>query len=170
MSILSALMQIRSILDQLIQREVRTMPSAFKNRVHIAVPVAVVPVISAFFVTALGRQPDEIGFSINASPDGQGEATHLLASEVFTDEEVEVIRPYVSSGGSGYLVGIRARRGVNLSTETTTNEAGKTPVTELVSGDTIPPDADWSTTRVSFPRFLEELSLQQQYPSILPPR
>lgn len=142
------------------------MPSAYKNRLHFAVPVAEVAVLTAFLVTALGRAPDEIGFSVRASPNNTGEATTLLSSEVFTDEEVDALRPYVSPGGSGHLIGIRARRGFNEATETTTGEPGKTQVTVIESGEPIPQGADWDTTRVSFDRFLEELGLVRQEDAI----
>lgn len=162
MTYLDLLLQLRFVIDRLIRREVQTMSSAYKNRLHFASPVAAVAVLSAFFVTALGRSPDEVAFSVRASPDGSGETTTLLSSEVFTDEEVDALRPYVSPGGTGHLLGIRARRGVNRPTETTSGEAGKTPVTEIVSGEPIPANADWDTTRVSFDRFLEELGLVRQ--------
>lgn len=142
------------------------MPSAYKNRLHFAVPVAEVAVLTAFLVTALGRAPDEVGFAVRASPDGSGEATTLLSSEVFTDEEVDALRPYVSPGGSGHLIGIRARRGFNEPTETTTNEPGKAQVTVIESGEPIPQGADWDVVRVSFDRFLEELGLVRQEDAI----
>lgn len=142
------------------------MPSAFINRVHFSAPVAQVPALTAFFVLSLGRSPEEVGFAVRASPDGTGEATALLSSEVFTNAEVEALRPYVSPGGAGYLLGIRARRGVNRQTETTTGEADKTPVTEIAVGEAIPVGADWDVTRVTFDRFLEELGLVRQEDAI----
>ena len=144
MTYLDLLLQLRfGSIDSSV--EVQTMPSAYKNRLHLASPVTDVAVLTAFFVTALGRSPDEVGVLRSRLARWLRRDHHTLLSSggLYRRGGGRAAAPDVSPGGTGHLLGIRARRGVNRPTETTSGEAGKTPVTEIVSGEPIPANADW---------------------------
>lgn len=115
--------------------------------------------LTAIYEVTLGRGLGSFGMSQRCAPDANSPQSHWKSGDTFTAGEIDVLRPYVSPGGSLHLLGVRARRAFNEATETTSNEAGKTQVTIYDVGDTIPPQLDWETGRVSEERFLADNSL-----------
>lgn len=161
MSYLRLLVYLRSFIDHLIQKELKNMPTLYTHLLHILCPSdgGALGALTLCCEVVLGNGVGSFGMSRRAAPTPQSGQTHWYSSEVFTEQQMEILRIRCSPGGDLYLLGVRMRRKFNAAIETTSNEAGKQQVTVYGVGDTIPGDVDWETGRVSVDRFLADSSV-----------
>lgn len=161
------LVGLRSILDRLIRKALTTMVTARTYRLYLACPPAELAALQAFLY-ALGRPVGSVDLVLEAGVDGAAPVLYRAGSDTFTTEEVTALRPWISPGGAGYAAGMRCRRGLNTATEVPAPEVepGKITVTVIDEGEPIPPGTDWDDTRLTFPRFLEELGVTLIEPAI----
>jgi hypothetical protein len=144
-----------------------TMATARTYRLYLACPPAELAALQSFLY-ALGRPVGSVDLVLEAGVDGQPPVLYRVGSDTFTDEEVTALRPWISPGGAGYEAGMRFRRGLNTATEIAAPDVspGKLTVTVIEEGEPIPPNVDWADTRLTFPRFLEELGVGIVEPAI----
>lgn len=148
-----------SALHTLVRKEL-TMVTDRTYRLFLACPVADLASLQDFFYSILGRPVGSFDLVLELGVDSQPPALMRAGSDTFTDAEIALLRPWLTTG-EGFSLGIKGRRGFNSATEIAAPDTapGKVTVTVIEEGEPIPSGVDWADVRLTFPRFLEELGL-----------
>lgn len=163
---LRVLVALRSLLDALI-KEITMSQTLRTQRIFLAAPPAALAALQAFLY-GLGRPVGSVDLVIETGASPSGPVLYRAGSDTYTEAEVIALRPWVSPGGEGHALGIRARRGINATLEIAAPDTapGKATVNVIEEGEPIPAEVDWADTRLTFPRFLEELGVSPLEPAI----
>lgn len=139
------------------------MASEYNASVIFACPPSALPDLKVWARDNLSIPVGDFDLVLRLGPDGTpyAEASHLAGAMTFKGPQIELLRPEVSPEGGLYALGIRARRLVFPPAETTSGEPGKLQVEVIEEGQPIPSGVDWSATRLTRDRFLEELGVVQ---------
>lgn len=131
--------------------------------IYLAIPINPLAIAgaNAFFQGQFLRDASD-EYSPHIGPDDLEIAdTHRFCGDNFSAEELALLRPWISPGGEGYTLGVRARLSYFPALESTTNPPpnGKVLVTVLGAGAPYPStQEEWETVRVSKARFFEEVA------------
>ena len=125
----------------------------------------------AVLAQALNVGLQDIALVMRASANGQPPESHRCCGVPLSASQANALSTWVSPGGEGHdLLGVRCRRAFYEATETTSAEeaasTGKTLVTLVDVGQSIPEGAPLEDLRFSTAKLLEESGLQEIYDSI----
>ena len=142
-------------------RKITMSQSQFALYLAIPLDASAIAGANAFFQGAFLRDASDEYTPLIGPEDEQAPATHRFSGENFSAEELALLRPWVSEGGDGYLLGVRARLSFFEALESTADPppAGKVHVDILGPGATYPTTQEgWAGVRVSLARFFEEVA------------